>query len=161
MIDSQKTSVEKKAIAALIIVLLFSVFYTKNKISRHEATSKAGAPGVGVKEMMCNLPKALQLNSVEAAGARDPLSEPQEIAAIEAQTAQHVKGFPVGDRNMLGKEKEGPVLQGLILNGKERLAIVSGKVVCEGEIVDGAKVLQITDEGVTLVKENSKIELKR
>lgn len=158
MIESRRASIEKRLTIGLLIILAASIVYTKNKMNKRPIAAGQVSVVSGIKAITGIFPKVSQLKLNEKEGARDPLIKPPEIASLEAQITP-IRGPAIGERGVPGKEE--PVLQGVILGGKEKLAIISGHVVTENDVVNGAKVLQITDEGVTLVKNNSRIELKR
>lgn len=56
--------------------------------------------------------------------------------------------------------RQGLILEGTIWGGEKNMAIISGRVVCEGDVIDNAKVLKIISNKVVLSQNGSEIELK-
>lgn len=159
MIESKKVSIEKRVVIILAAVLITSIIYAKRRIEVGPTPAKMAAGVVlNFDDISGGLAKISKLKVEEIENRRDPLVKPQEIAMLEAQ-AYPVKGpFPVRDAEKTGEELR---LEGLVWGGKNKLAIISGVVVSEGELVHDAKVLSISEDKVVLLKNNSRIELKR
>jgi len=88
---------------------------------------------------------------------RDILQKPEELTALERRT---LYGEP--QQTIAGGAEEKLSLEGIVFVGdKGNIAIISGKVVTEGDGINGHKVLRIEPDRVILLKNGSEIELKR
>lgn len=159
MISSKKMIAEQRMVVILGIVLVLSIIYTMKRMGGGGASSAlTTTTALNINDVRDNLSKIVKFKIEEKAGSRDPLIRPPEIATAEAQISGARSNLTPGSAEESGGK---PSLQGIIWGGKEKFAIISGKVVSEGEIADGAKVLSISEDGVILEKNNSRIELKR
>ncbi|MBI2870807.1 MAG: hypothetical protein HYY14_03765 [Candidatus Omnitrophica bacterium] len=112
-------------------------------------------------------PPETQAVEAERAGLTKPIPPPREITPeIEAVLARvgRVDPFRVPSADEASPIKVispgGLVLEGIILDGEERLAIVNNRIVAEGEIVAGRKILKIEDEKIRVDDKGSEIIIR-
>ncbi len=111
-----------------------------------EDAKKALTDVGGMKE------KALSIDT----NLRDILQKPPEVMNLERQA------LSAKPEDAAAPEEEKLVLEGIMIGGESgNLAIISGKVVSEGDMVENAKVLKIEPDRIVLLKNGSKQELKR
>ena len=160
MNESNKVLIEKRAIIILLAILSISIIYTMKKMGgaaessgQHQAVPRMS----DIKDLKGGFVDIKKVKIQSAPETRDPLQRPSEIASIDGEL------LPSKDAviQSIGELKAEFILEGIIWGGERNLAIVSGSVVSEGELVGDAKVLRISEAGVTLIKNNSKIELTR
>jgi len=161
MNTSQKILLEKCIVGSLLAIFIISIIYSKGRINKGAGISvtEEGA-AFNLDEAKGKLMAASRRSKAayKPGSVRDPLKKPAEVSALEREF-----GFAGHGEIGTGKEqkKEDLVLEGLIWGGRENLAIISGNVVAEGEMVNDTKVLSINKNGVVLLKDGSKIELTR
>jgi len=157
---------KKKAIEIAIIVI-GSVFLLMRLLHPSAPANKRRAPLVRTRMAeQFNLPEAKK--TLETVGGaeknegiaeshiRDILQEPAEVTKLEENTARGVSG------QVNAPDTRGLELEGIMFGGeKGNLAIISGRVVAEGEMLDDAKVEKIEQDRVILLKNGSRVELKR
>ena len=161
MNSENKKKIEVIATAALLAALGISVLYSKSGITRKFLSFPAREVGaLNLDAAKERLTRDMQAGTDEYKGEalRDPLKKPPEIVELERQAP--ITG-PAKEAKPAEEKKSEYALQGLLLGGKQKLAIISGNTVAEGERVEGAEVLSIGPGGVTLLKDGTKIELKR
>lgn len=157
MSQSQKHLIEKRLVTALIVIFVLSLGYSKMRIAAKGAGLLKEDTSVFSLEDALKKLKALKKGGLSAKEEliTNPLRKPAEVVALESQAA--LGGESAGAEGAKGEL----ILQGIIWNGKESLAIINGKVVGVGDMVKGAKVLIINEGGVALLKDGSRVELKR
>lgn len=111
--------------------------------------------------MIQSFERALAKKVMYQAGiSRNPIQKPRKVAIIEREQKFPAKPKPP-EQGRKEYDFSNFVLQGVIWNDKQKLAIISGNVVSKGETVEGAKVLNITKDGVMLLKDGIEIRLTR
>ncbi len=90
---------------------------------------------------------------------RDILQKPAELTALEQKALYNPMGAYQGAPE---PEEEKFSLEGIMFGGeKGNLAIISGKVVSEGDVIGKSKVIKIESDRIILSKNGSEFELKR
>jgi hypothetical protein len=162
MNESGKKRIEIGIIVIFLIFGAFRIWQSKAKSGRPALMPKAA--GVGAFNLdeakkkfdhLIEASKEKREHLIER--GRDIFQKPAGVAAIEK------KALYGGAENGQGLEKtrQELILDGIIWGGDKNMAIISGHVVREGDIIDNAKVLNITSDKVVLSIEGSEIELKR
>lgn len=162
MIESRKKTIEIGIIIAGILVLAIHVFkitIAKKKgesqitievpanFNLTEAKKALADIGSGTREKKDYLEKRL----------RDIFQKPVELINMEQKSSSDgIEGTSTAP------EEEKLVLEGIMFGASEgNVAIVSGKVVREGDSLGGAKVKKIEQDRIILLKNGSLQELKR
>ncbi|MDD4957290.1 MAG: hypothetical protein PHH49_06180 [Candidatus Omnitrophica bacterium] len=157
MTGNKKASTQKKVIIILAAVFLLNLIYTKVRMnSMFSSTAGSDMMSVEGAELPSFDHKGIVYNG---ATFRDPMAKPLEVEMIEKEEATRKRSTltkPIAEQ-----EHEDLVLEGVIMGGPEPLAIISGKVVSSGQIVEAAEVLSISPNKVILERDNKKIELTR
>jgi len=172
---SGSTKEQKQIIMILVLLVAFavSIFMTKKKMDKMPFFSGSGyaVAGINVEELKKKF-KEYQARKISYDGKpyRDPMKKPLEVTMLEgkgavAKTVEEPKGTGVTGGAKTGQPKpEGQMdLQGIIwgTKGAKNLAIISGKVVYEGEMIGGSKVISIREGKVVLEQDGKQIEIKR
>lgn len=157
MSQSKKALIEKRIVTALIVIFVLSIGYSKMRIvAKSAGLLKEEGPVFNLEDALQKL-KALKKGGagVKEEQISNPLRKPAEVVLLENQEGlgEEAGGLESGKGDL--------ALQGIIWNGKESLAIINGKVVGVGDMIRSAKVLAINEDGVVLLKDGSRVELKR
>lgn len=160
MTESKKKKIE---IAIIVVGMLFlATRFVQNYIATRRFQSEIRI------EIPANFNLAEAKRSLENIGGikdrtdaaekriRDLLKKPDELTALEHKPADTTAPGEVSiEEPMLS-------LEGVMTGGSGgNLAIISGKVVGEGDAIGSAKVFKIDPGRVILIKNGSQIELKR
>jgi len=150
MSGSRKVLIERVAVGVLAVVLILA-FVRVNRRASAKGSKPEATPAFDIKAAR-NRIGAMRSGAKTALKkeiGRNPLIRPPDVAGVDR--------YPQQATTKAGGKL---ALEGIILDGKENLAIISGAVVGQGETVDGARVLKIDKDSVILLKDGSEIELK-
>jgi len=144
---------EKIIIASLLAVLVGAVLYSKARPVQSAVRVMKSAVAMNIEDVK---------EKLSAFGARTE-QKPIDKEYRDVFKMPELPGSAAGQEPARAGQDAGQslVLQGVIWNGRQDLAIISGQVVSEGEYVSDAKVMSITERGVILQRGGSKIELTR
>jgi len=161
MNDSKKQHRDMIIVIMLLLVLAGSMMYSKSRNAKKPAIPPApGASEINAAKASERLNISLTKNAnlpAEKTALRDPFEIPDSVIA-EIRSAQKIdKGASVVGT----KKTDALVLEGVIWGGEKNLAIISGEVVSEGEMIKDARVLAIGENGVVLSKDGREIKLTR
>ncbi|MBL7157596.1 MAG: hypothetical protein ISS92_05510 [Candidatus Omnitrophica bacterium] len=158
MIKLDKIIIEKIIFAVLLGIFIVS-FASVKKGARDEITflrrKKTEGKSVRMEDIKEKLFKKIR-KDFELAGKfyRNPLERHPEARMRRPKATAPRLG-------MEAMPEGGLRLEGIIWGGAENVAIISGHVVTEGETVNSARVVSITEERVVLKRNGIKIELER
>ena len=173
MISPQKALLEKRIVTVLVVIFIIGLVNMKRRISTTlesktpEWGSVAGTAGTGIR---C---APLERKEIAYTGRsfRDPLKKPLDVAMLEGKGAVWVGvETPISPRDRKAMatipgspamKRESFLLEGIIWGGKQNIAIISGKVVAVGEMINSAKVISIEEDEVVLEKGAKEIKLVR
>lgn len=160
MNSDKKALTEKKIIAVLLIIFVAGFMYNIKRVSTQEAVFGGRLEIINSSIEKERLPDFIRKDIVyQGEPFRDPLKKPLELVMLEGQG---VSPAGIGSAiKELGPKKGEFTLQGIIWGGAENLAIVSGQVVSEGEMVGSAKIVSIREDRVVIMKNGKEIELVR
>lgn len=141
-----KKKAEQVVLVVLIPIFLFSLIYLRLR----NTSSKISHDGIIIEEteadrMLERIPKPDgALNITYKEGPRDPLDN--LLAEYIYKLMEDGSGFASGDKLPL------PVLriEGLVWNTSMPQAIVNGKVVKMGDVIEGVKIVKIDKEGILI-----------
>ena len=162
--NERKIFIEKIITGTLIVALAFGVWNNKRKSMMQRLSSQRRQhdfDAFSAKKASMVLQHFASRKDVVSKDLsfRDPLKKPLEVTMIKEAEIVPVKveeSVPEPE-----PEEEDLFLEGIIWGGSKGLAIISGNVVSEGETVNSAKVLTITESSVTLERGTKQIILKR
>lgn len=161
MITSKKKTVEIAIIIAGILFLGFKAVQFYSAKNRTAADVDIEVPiNFDLEEARKNLSAAAdsKKKSVdEEKHLRDILKRPEELTTLERKAV-----YGEVQETVEPGTEEKLSLEGIMFVGeKGNIAIVSGKVVSEGDIIKGYKILKIEPDRVVILRNGSQIELKR
>jgi len=152
MMENENKSIQQKVIiAVLVIIFAANLWHTNHKNSaRNSAGMEKASLTVGALRLF---PLDRKLTDYSSLPVRDPLQLPIEYAILEEKYKAPSAKVPEGKTDLS--------LDGVIWGGNKNMAIISGNVVVEGDMIGSAKVIKI-EEGKVLLRDNERdIELRR
>jgi type II secretory pathway component PulC len=161
MIESRKKAIEIGIIVVGILVLVVNVFKItiarKNNESQITIEVPANFNLAQAKRALSDIGAAGEKKNSVGKNLRDIFQKPVELVNLEQ------KNLSGGIEEMAASpEEEKLVLEGIMYGAsKGNIAIISSKVVKEGDMLGGAKIEKIERNRVILLKNGSLQELKR
>ncbi|GEM_PF-6558790 len=151
---------KKKVIEILIIImggiyLLYRIFMPKPDMKQaHDAAGHMpiGIEIAGLKETVKNPTEGDRKLKDEVAGARDIFQKPDEFFASSAKNEADAASKT--GNSVLS-------LEGTIWGRGKNIAILSGAVVSEGDIIQKGKIVRIESDRVIIFKDGVESEIKR
>ncbi|MBN1354299.1 MAG: hypothetical protein JW994_06495 [Candidatus Omnitrophica bacterium] len=160
MKSDRKILIQKAAVGVLAAVFIVNLILTKKKMEENTA------PAEKALEMALNIGENEEALMTETVGkkilykgdtGRNPLMKPSEVVALEEEG---LLKFPGTGQGETGEGVEKLTLEGIIWGDGEKLAIISGEVLAEGETYGNVRVLYITEDEVTVLENGTKIILR-
>jgi hypothetical protein len=161
MNETKKKRLEITIISVCLLILLARFLFPAGSAKKQQAPAdlrEAGTSNLGeAKKVFSDMKDAIK-NKKESVEAhfRDIFQKPANVLEYQNNA---LAGSSKKDYGEPGEKKL--VLEGVVWGGSRNTAIISGSVVFEGDTIQNAKVLKIGPEGVILLQNGSKIELKR
>lgn len=164
MIKTKKEKTELIIIVGLVVIFLVVLVIVRKRMHKTGEYYVGGFEEIGTVNIKLIEEKISKFSRryVKYYGEpyRDPLRKPLEVIMLEKKGA--FVPVPSGDKDAeLRIWKEQNVLEGIIWGELENMAIISGNVVTEGEMLGEAKVLSISEDNVIVLKDGREIELKK
>lgn len=157
MNDQKKILIEKIVVAIMLVVLGLSFLYSKIRSEKKLKAPKAGTEVFNLeaaKKLLKDIQKKGAVRDDSMEDVIDPTKRPDEFTPRRAQTAVNTNLASTPQQQKL-------MLEGIIWGGKKSMAMISGEVVTEGDVVAGAKVEKIETDEVVLTKDGETIKLTR
>lgn len=150
----------KRVFEILIIViggayLLYRIFAPKMTAPGSGDTAgdvSTGAVASGLKEIVKNPAPADRELENEAISARNIFQKPNEFFAFDAKA---------GSGAVSKTQNSALSLEGIIWGRGKNVAILSGVVVAEGDVIQGVKIIRIEPDRVVIFKNGTESEIKR
>ena len=160
MQDIKKIFVRKEVIIMLSTTFLVILFFTMKAIMATFVEFTVSGITAGMKVTKRQFKSSLSKHIFYQDGIfRNPIPKPRKIAVIERE--QKFPNRPEGPSENNENLAENLVLEGIIWDNDQQLAIISGQTVSKGETIQGAMVMNISKDGVTLMKDGIEIKLAR
>ncbi|MDD5173337.1 MAG: type II secretion system protein N [Candidatus Omnitrophica bacterium] len=161
MIESRKKAIEIGIIIVGVLVLVFHAFKVtvarKNSESRITIEVPANFNLAEAKNTLADMGGARQKKEHLEEHLRDIFQKPLKLTELEQRNLSGA----IEDQASV-PEEEKLTLEGIMFGASEgNIAIISGKVVREGDMIGRAEVKKIEPDRVILLKNGSLQELKR
>jgi len=156
---------KKEQTQIIVILLLVSIwvagimFNKSKKTGNREENIEALKKSLGlISDKGVSLLKGYKRDIQEFIGKRDPLQKPKVVVDKEIEEDEKKRTKDPADTKAPKDQKKGEEvvdksryeLQGIVWGGANPVAIISGEVVANGDIILGAKVVEIQKDKVIL-----------
>lgn len=162
MNESKKKQIEIGVIIICLVFMLFKIWHSKAKAGKSALLPNIAETGTfnlsEAKRKLENLdvaPKEKREHLTER--GRDIFQKPASVSALEKKA---LYGNPDGAKGPETAQQK-LILEGTMWGVDKNMAIISGRVVREGDMIDSAKVLKIVPDKVVISLNGSETELKR
>ena len=151
-------SVQKKTLIQIgVIVVALAFLVIRQSYDKGQSKEKplslpmdtAGLETISVSSKMKDSSGRIDTPEDKIPIGRNPFRMPDEVAESKVKVLKNTS------------QPENLILEGVILGPNGNLAIISGNVVKEGEVVNEATVSWIDENGVVLTRNGVQIKLKR
>jgi len=160
MIKPDKVLIERIVFALLLLVFITNLLNLQKNTAKDMAafaTKQQSESSVDLHKLKTKLEKQPGKTAKEEESyGRSPLAKPMDILMLEKG-----RPSPPESATQAGVTDQEFILEGIVWGGNKRVAIISGEVVSEGEMIGSAEVVSIVDDRVIIKRGEKRIELIR